>query len=175
MTRLSRYSLFREKKKISNNHDNREAIIAISRSLLGPLRPYIPSTALCPVYGPMSRLFPLRPSLPSMALCPFYGPLSPLRPSVPLWPSVPSTTLCPLWKERNKRNGPLVSRNVLQNAFCQYSKGYRDLFRISDNRDYRNNHDYHSSEILSDNCKIAIIVLAKKVAIIAIITSIKKR
>jgi hypothetical protein len=29
--------------------------------------------------------------------------------------------------------------------------GYRDLFRISDNRDYRDNHDYHSSIIFSDN------------------------
>jgi hypothetical protein len=66
-------------------------------------------------------------------------------------PSVPSTALCPLRKEQNKRNGHLVSRNVFQNAFRQYSKGYRDLFRICDNLDYRNNHDYHSSEILSDN------------------------
>jgi hypothetical protein len=77
---------------------------------------------------------------------------------------------------RNKRKGPLVSRNVLQNvlqnAFRQTSKGYRDLFRVSDNRD---NHDYHSSEILGDNREIAIIALAKKVAIIAIITSNKKR
>ncbi len=100
-----------------------------------------------------------------MALCPFYGPLSPLR------SSVPSTALCPLRKKRNKRTGPLVSRNVLPNAFCQYSKGYRDLFRICDNRDYRDNHDYHSSEILSDNREIVIIALAKKVAII---TSNKK-
>jgi hypothetical protein len=52
----------------------------------------------------------------------------------------------------------------LPNAFCQYSKGYRDLFRTCDNRDYRDNHDYHSSEILSNNRKIAIIALAKKVA-----------
>ncbi len=37
------------------------------------------------------------------------------------------------------------------------------------------NHDYHSREILSNNHKIAIIALAKKVAIIAIITSNKKR
>ncbi len=50
----------------------------------------------------------------------------------------------------------------MQNAFRQNSKGYRDLFRISDNRDYRDNHDYHSSEILSDNREIAIIALAKK-------------
>jgi hypothetical protein len=49
------------------------------------------------------------------------------------------------------------------------------IFRISDNRDYRYNHDYHSSEILSDNHEIVIIALAKKVAIIAIITSNKER
>jgi hypothetical protein len=54
-------------------------------------------------------------------------------------------------------------------------QGYRDLFRVCDNRDYRDNHDYHSSEMLSDNCEIAIIALAKKVAIIAIITSNMKR
>ncbi len=149
----------------TKNSDNREAIIAISRSLYGSLRPYIPSTALCPLYGPLS---PLRPSVPSTALCPFYGPLSPLRPSVSLRPSV-------AWKERNKRNGLLVSRNVLQNGFRQNSKGYCDLFRISDNRDDRDNHDYNSSEILSDNREIAIIALAKKVAIIAMITSNKKR
>jgi hypothetical protein len=57
-------------------------------------------------------------------------------------------------------------------VFRQNSKGYRDLFRISDNHD---NHDYHSSEILSDNREIEIIALAKKVAIISIITSNKKR
>jgi hypothetical protein len=63
----------------------------------------------------------------------------------------------------------------LQNAFHQNSRVYRDLLRISDNRDYRDNHDYHSSEILSDNREVAITALAKKVAIIAIITSDKKR
>ncbi len=118
------------------------------------------------LYGP---IFPLWPSVPSTALSPLHGPMSLLR----LY--VPSTALCPLWKERNKRNGPLVSRNVLQNAFRQYSKGYCDLFRLCDNRDYRDNHDYHSSEILSDNREIAIITLEKKVAKIAIITSNKKR
>jgi hypothetical protein len=54
----------------------------------------------------------------------------------------------------------------LQNAFRQNSNGYRDLFCISNNRDYCNNHDYHSSEILSENNEIAIIALAKKIAII---------
>jgi hypothetical protein len=98
-----------------------------------------------------------------MALCSLCGPLSSLRPSVPSE------------KQRNNLDDPLVSRNVLQNAFRQNSKGYCDLFRISDNRDYRDNHNYHSSEILSDNHEIAIIALAKKVAIIAIITSNKKR
>ncbi len=112
--------------------------------------------ALCSLHGPLSSL------RPSVALCPFYGPLSPLRSSVPSE------------KQRNNRDDPLVSRNVLQNAFCQNSKGYCDLFHISDNRDYRDNHDYHLSEILSDNREIAIIALAKKVAIVAIITSNKK-
>jgi hypothetical protein len=116
--------------------------------------------ALCSLYSPLS---PLRPSVPSTALCPFYSPLSPLRSSVPSE------------KQRNNRDDPLVSRNVLQNAFHQNSKGYCDLFRISDNRDYRDNHDYHSSEILSDNREIVINALAKKVTIIAIITSSKKR
>jgi hypothetical protein len=98
-----------------------------------------------------------------MAFCSLYGPLS------PLWPPDPSE------KQRNKRKDLLLSRNVLQNAFRQNYKVYRDLFCISDNRDYRDNHDYHSSEMLSDNREIAIIALAKKVAIIAIITSNKKR
>jgi hypothetical protein len=135
---------------------------------LSPLGPSVLSTALCLLYSPLS---PLWPSVPSTALCPLYGPLSPLRPSVPstalcpLRPSVPSKT------QRNKRKDPLVSQNVLQKAFLQNSKGYRDLFRVSDNRDYRDNHDYHSNEMLSDNREIAIIALAKKVAIIAIITS----
>jgi hypothetical protein len=114
---------------------------------LSSLRPSVSSTALCPLHGP---LFSLRPSVPSTALCPLYGPLSPLR------PSVPSKT------QRNKRNDPLVSQNVLQKVFLKNSKGYRDLFRVSDNRDYRDNHDYHSSEMLSDNREIAIIALAKK-------------
>jgi hypothetical protein len=73
------------------------------------------------------------------------------------------------------RNDPLILRNVFQNTFRQNSKGYCDLFRTADNRDYRDNHDYHSSKILTDNHEIAIITLAKKVAIIAIITSNKKR
>jgi hypothetical protein len=114
---------------------------------MSPLRPSVPSTALYPLYGPLSLL---RPSVPSTALCPLYGPLPPL-------------------KRAKQAKRPLVSRNVLQNAFRQSSKGYHDLFRISDNRDYR------SSEILGDNREIAIIGLAKKVAIIAIITSNKKR
>ncbi len=114
---------------------------------LSSLRPSVSSTALCPLYG---ILFPLRPSVPSMVLCPLYGPLS------PLWPPVPSE------KQRNKRNDPLVSQNVLHNVIRQNSKGYCDLFRLSDNRDYLNDHDYHSSKILSDNHKIAIIALAKK-------------
>jgi hypothetical protein len=88
-----------------------------------------------------------------MALCSFYGPL----------------------KTAKKAKLSLVSLNVLQNAFRQNSKGCRDLYRISDDRDHRDNYDYHSSEILSNNREKAIIAPAKKIAIIAIITSNKKR
>jgi hypothetical protein len=51
------------------------------------LRPYIPSTALCLFYDPLS---PLRPFVPSTALCPLFSPLSPQL----LY--VPSTALYPL-------------------------------------------------------------------------------
>jgi hypothetical protein len=92
----------------------------------GHPRPSAPSTALCPLYGPLSRLqgsvsnssalcllygpmFPLWPSVPSTALCQFYG-LCPLlmlsmlsmvlyllnSPPSLLWLSVPSNALCPL-------------------------------------------------------------------------------
>jgi hypothetical protein len=85
-------------------------------------------------------------------------------------------TLCSLYGPLKtvKKGGTsfLFSRNVLQNAFRKNSKGCRDLFVISNDRD---NHDYHSSQILSDNRAIAIIAFAKKVAIIAIITFNKKR
>jgi hypothetical protein len=68
----------------------------------------------------------------------------------------------------------LVSRNVLPNTFLQNSKGCRDLFCISDDRDHRDNHDDHySSEMLSDNREIAIIALAKKVAIIVFLEKLK--
>jgi hypothetical protein len=143
-------------------------------NLYGPLsslRPSILSTALYPLYDP---LFLHQPSGLSTALCLLFSPYPLCDPLTPLWPPVPSE------KQQNKQNDLLVLRNVLQNMFRQSSKVYRDLFRISDNRDYRYNHDYHSSEILSDNRKIAIIALAKKVAtiaimIIAIVTSNKKR
>jgi hypothetical protein len=120
-------------------------------SHLSPLRPSIPSrvlclfTALCPLYCHMSllQLFsPLSSSVPSEALCPLYGPLSPLQPSVPSMAFCslygPLFPLLPSEKQQNKRTTPLVLQNVLQN-----SKGYRDLFCISDNQDYHNNHDYH--------------------------------
>jgi hypothetical protein len=87
---------------------------------LSPLGPSVLSTALYLLYSPLS---PLWPSVPSTALGPLCGPLS------PLWPPVPSE------KQRNKRNGPLLSRNVLQNVFRQNSKVYRNLFCISDNHD----------------------------------------
>ncbi len=172
---------------------------------MSPLQPSATSTAICPLYGPLlplrcsvpsTSLYPLyEPSVSSTATCPLYHPLSPLQPSVPsivlcplegplssLWPSVFSRALCPLygpvsplWPSENSETTSLVSRNVLQNAFHRNSKDCRYLFRISDDRDHCDNHDYHSSEILSDNREIAIIALAKKVAIIAIITSDKKR
>jgi hypothetical protein len=107
--------------------------------LYGPLfllRPSVLATALCPPYGPLS---PLRPSVPTMvpwllprAHCSLYGSLSPLRPSVTSTPPVPSTALwplatalCPLYGPLSplcclsSKTTPLVSRNVLRNAFCQ--------------------------------------------------------
>ncbi len=146
---------------------------------LFPLRPWILSMTLCSLN---SHLPALPPSVSSTALCPLYRPLCPWR------PSVHSTALCLLYgslslygllftlrPSENSKTTSLVSWNVLQNAFRQNSKGFRDLFRISDDRDHHDNHDYHSSEILSDNREIAIIALAKKVSITAIITSNKKR
>ncbi len=93
--------------------------------------------SICPLYSPLS---PLWPSLPSTALCPFYGPLSSLKNS-----ETSETTL--LFRQKRVSSKTCFVKNV----FRQNSKGYGDLFRISDNRDYRDNHDYHSSEILSDN------------------------
>ncbi len=58
---------------------------------LSPLRPHVPSTALCPLrtLWPStalcflnSPLFPQQPSVISMALCLLYGPLSPIRLSI---------------------------------------------------------------------------------------------
>ncbi len=142
------------------NRPARSTTLCLLYSPLSPLSPSAPLKALCPLYGPLSTL---RPSVSSTALCPLYGPL-------PLY-----GLLFPLRPSENRKTTSLVSWNVLQNAFRQNSKGCRDLFHISDDHDHRDNHDYHSSEILRDNREIAIIALAKKVAIIAIITSIKKR
>jgi hypothetical protein len=97
--RLLRLSLFREKLNFNDNRDYREAIIAISRftlslERLSHLLPTPLSSALCPLYGPLS---PVRPSVPSTTLylsttlCTLYCPMSPLR------PSALSTTLCPLY------------------------------------------------------------------------------
>ncbi len=58
--------------------------------------------------------------------------------------------------------------NVLRIAFCQNPR-YRDQFRI------RNIRDYRLCEFISNNCEIAMIALAEKVVIIAIITFIRKR
>jgi hypothetical protein len=117
------------KLNFSDNRDNREAIIAISRFALGP------STALCSLYGPRPPLRssvylrpnpstaicpPLKPYVPSLvicpppryfvlsvALCPLYSPLPPLR------RSVPSTALYPLYD-------PLIPQQplVLSTALC---------------------------------------------------------
>jgi hypothetical protein len=46
----------------------------------------------------------------------------------------------------------LVSRNILRNVFRQNTRGYQDLFWISDNRDYRS----------CNNREITIIALVKK-------------
>jgi hypothetical protein len=120
-----------------------------SKALCPLFSPLYLSTIFCTLYGHMSSL---QSSVPSMAHSSLYGPLSPLRPSVPPRPSVPSE------KQRNKRNDPLASRNVFAKPVLSKLQGYRDLFCLSDNRD---NHDHHSSEILSDNCEIAIITLGK--------------
>jgi hypothetical protein len=59
------------------------------------LRPSILSTALYLLYGSLrpSILSPW-PSVSSTALCPLYCPLSLLQPLSPLWPSVSSKALC---------------------------------------------------------------------------------
>jgi hypothetical protein len=88
-----------------------------------------------------------------MALCSLYGPLK---------------------NSEKSKTTSLVSRIFLKNVFHQKSKGCHKLFCISDDRDHCDNHNYHFSEILSDNREIAIIALAKKVAIITIITYNKK-
>ncbi len=137
--------------------------------LYGPLLPLqrsVPSTALYPLYDP---LFPQQPPACSTSLCLLYSPLSPLSlkalcplygPLSPLRPSVPFMALCPLYcllfplrPSENSETTSLVSWNVLQNEFRQNSKDCRNLFRISDDRDHSDNHDYHSSKILSDNAK----------------------
>jgi hypothetical protein len=54
---------------------------------------FCPLCGLCPLYCPLSYLrflSYLRPSVPSTAMCLLYGPL------YPLWASAPSTGLCPL-------------------------------------------------------------------------------
>ncbi len=93
-------SLFHKKLSLSDYHDLREVIIALSRSVLGP------STAPCSLYVPQPPLQPFALPLPSVlstALCPskpfissrticlLYGPLPPLG------RSVPSKTSCPLY------------------------------------------------------------------------------
>ncbi len=61
---------------------------SVSSTGLPALPPSFSSTALCPLYCPLS---PWRPSVLSTALCLLYGPLPPLR------PSVLSMALCPLY------------------------------------------------------------------------------
>jgi hypothetical protein len=104
---------------------------------LSPLWSYVPSTTLCHLYCPLPPLQPSIPSraiCPSTALCPLYCPLCPLQlyftlydPLSCLRPSVSSTALCslygplsplrPLETSEISKMTPLVSRNVLQNAF----------------------------------------------------------
>jgi hypothetical protein len=87
---------------------------------MSPLKPYVPSSALClpPRYSVLSMAFatsmalssPLRRPVPSIALYslndplfsstalgPLHCPLSPLQLLSPLWPSVLSTALCLLY------------------------------------------------------------------------------
>jgi hypothetical protein len=127
---------------------------------LSSLRPSIFSTALCLIYSSFplyESLSPLGLSVLSTALCLLYSPLS------PLWPSVPSE------KQGTSKTTILFSEKLSKTRFVKTPRVI--AIAISDNRDYRDNHDYHSREILRDNHKIAIIALTKKVAII---TSNKK-
>jgi hypothetical protein len=129
---LSRYSLFCKKLKISDNHGNHEAIIAIStvdhfRALYGPtvctLYSFCPllcsalSTALYLLYGSLPALqssVPLRPTVLTMVLCLLYSRLSPSKALCPLFsPLSPSTIFCtlygpmsPLWS--SAPYGPLL-------------------------------------------------------------------
>ncbi len=74
--------------------------LCLTSGPLSPLRLPVPSTALCPLYSPLSTLRPLCPlcrplsplrlSASSTALCHLYGPSS------PLWSFFPAMALCPL-------------------------------------------------------------------------------
>ncbi len=76
--------VFYEKKKLHDYHDNR--YFTKNTSALSSLHDLVPYGALLP----LRPFIPLRPSVlsaglcPSTAHCPLYGPLSPLQPSVPL-------------------------------------------------------------------------------------------
>jgi hypothetical protein len=127
-----------------------------------PLRRFIPPKALCPstVLCPSTAHCTLWPFVSSIALCPLCGPLFPLRPSVPS---------AALWKTAKQAKRLLLFREMFcKTRLVKTPRVICDLFCISDNWNYCDNHDYRSSEILSDNRKIAMFTLAKKVAIYAI-------
>ncbi len=84
-----------------------------------------------------------------MALYPLYGPLSPLGPSALSRVLCPPTALCPLYaplsplKKSEKSETTLLFSELFCKRVLSKLQGYRDLFGISDNRDYCDNHDYH--------------------------------
>jgi hypothetical protein len=89
-----------------------------------PLRPFIPSMALCPLYGPLSSLWHTVLSItrllysrlsPSKALCPLFSSLSSLLPYVSSSGLIPSTTLV-----SSKALCPLYALCLLYNSFPLY-------------------------------------------------------
>jgi hypothetical protein len=90
-------------------------LFGISAALCSALRPSVPSTTLCPLYGPLSSL---QPSVPSTALCPLYDPLPPLWPSAPLFGPLP---LYPLYGSLSPLLPPVLSmRNVFLIVLLKY-------------------------------------------------------
>ncbi len=105
-----------------------------------PLRPSVPSTALCPLYG---RLSPLRPSVSSTALCLLYGPPSALRPSAPLRDMLLPTVS---W------NQCVVSQHVSpKRAFSRNSETSRTTHFVSRNSEARFVKQFRQIPYLSDS------------------------